>query len=155
MPWTHKERYCVLWVAPMMFCFCCYVKDPNAKCRFHEEVLMKGNLTLCNFGTNKIFVGRVEASRVIMRCHVRKGGRPGSLILEVLMWWRNTAMYFSDWNHMVQSICVFLRKDVNCGRYWVLMKCLIDICRLILGMLCMMGRRLGLCSIDVYVRNRW
>ena len=44
-----------------------------------------------------------------------------------------------------------LRKDVKCGRCLVLMEFLIEVCILILGILCMMGIRRCFCSSDVYV----
>ena len=42
---------------------------------------------------------------------------------------------------------------MNCGRCRVLKECKIDVCRVIIGMLCMMGGRRGLCIIGVYVRQ--
>ena len=61
------------------------------------------------------FVGRVEAYRFIRRCCVSNGGRPGDLILAVLMRWSHAGIYLSYWTHMVQLICVCLREDLNCG----------------------------------------
>ena len=42
----------------------------------------------------------MEASRVGGRCRVRKRGRPGALILEVLIRWSHTFIDLSDWPHM-------------------------------------------------------
>ena len=50
-------------------------------------------------------------------------------------------------------MCVCLSKYVNCGRCLVLTEFQIDVFRVILRMLCMMIRRRGLCSSDVYFRQ--
>ena len=44
--------------------------------------------------------GQSETSRVGRRCHMREGGRYGSWILEVLMWWIHSDMNFLDWPQM-------------------------------------------------------
>ena len=103
------------------------------------------------------FVEWVEASRVVSQCRVRRLGHPGTLIFSVLMRRSHAAMDFSYWSHVVQWMCVSLRKDVNFGMCWVLTWVLIElwiyVCRLILRMLCMMGGRQGLFSSDVYAKR--
>ena len=63
-------------------------------------------------------VGLLEAPRVDECCPMRTRGCPGTLIRLVLIQWSYEAMDLSDWPHveMVRRRCVFLRKDVNCGR---------------------------------------
>ena len=97
---------------------------------------------------------KVESYRVVGRCRVRKGGRPGSWIFTVLMQWSHADMDLSDWSHMVWLICACLRNDVNCGRCLVLTECRIYVCRLILRMLCILVIRQGFCSSDVCVGKK-
>ena len=74
-------------------------------CMPHVNVMDKlqwEGIQLCDFLEKQDFlVMQVEYSSVIGWCIVKKGGRPGALILLVLIWWIHAAMDFSYWSHMV------------------------------------------------------
>ena len=125
-------------------------------CKFHEEGPMGGNWTVWYFCMNKFPPpGQVESSGVVRLYYVRNIWRPVSLTLSVLMQWIHEDMDFSDWPQMVRCMCVCLRKDVNCGRCWVLTEYKIYLCRLILGMLCMMGGRYVFVVVMFMTDNIW
>ena len=152
MSWMHEERDFFVWVALILVWVFCNLQDLNSTFQCYEEGPMGVNWIVCNFWMNKIFfVKWVEASKVVRQYLVSKGGRLGSVVFAFVVRWSHAAMYFSYWSHMVRWICVYLRKDVNCGRWCVLTKFWIYVYRSILGMLCMMAGRPDLCIIDVYV----
>ena len=93
--WTHEEWYCIVWVAPRLVCVCWNIKYQNDTYQCYEKGLMGGNWSWVKILEEQDFLlGRVETSRVGGWCRVKKGGRPGTRILSVLMLWSHAAMYF-------------------------------------------------------------
>ena len=63
-------------------------------------------IKLCtNVGGTRFLVGQVEASRVGGWCSTRKGGRPGALIILVLMQWSHVYMDLSYCPHLDMVRC--------------------------------------------------
>ena len=56
MPWEHEEQDCVFFAAPKLVLFYFNVQGLNDTCKFHEEVPMGGNLTVCNVWINMYFL---------------------------------------------------------------------------------------------------
>ena len=96
----------------------------------------------------------MEDSRVGRLWRVRRGYCTGVCICSYRTLCIHAAMDFSDWPHvnmvdfsgftygdMVLQIFFCLRKDFNCGKLLVLMEFQVDVCRVIIIMVCMMGGR--------------
>ena len=70
----------------------------------HVNVMKKlrwEGIQVCGIFVRILFsFGRVEASREVGWCSVRKGGCPGAWILLFLIQWTYAAMDFSDWSHV-------------------------------------------------------
>ena len=116
----HRGWDCVLWFAAGIFWVYLDLQVPNATCKFNEEDQTGKNQTVFVLDGWVFFFRIMEASNMVRRWRLMIEKHTGTFTLVVLMSSSHLVIYLLDQFHMVQWMCVFLRKVVNCGRFVVL-----------------------------------